>query len=394
MESAPISREIAGLLESYEPLVAFIGEYEPAAQKPGVADLTLGNPQDMPLAEVVGALQKWAQPRGKDHFAYKMNVPEAQRAVIAGLRERRGITYQIDDVFMTNGAFAGLTVTIGAVCDPGDEVIYISPPWFFYDGLIRAFGAKAVSVKVDLKTFDLDLDAIERAITPRTRAIIVNSPNNPTGRLYPRATLDRLAAVLERASARNGRRIYLISDEAYSRILFDGRRYESPTESYPHSFLVYTYGKQLLTPGERIGYVCLPPEMPDRETLRSAITMMLFLTGWAFPNATLQYAVGNLDRVCVELSVLQRRRDRVVSALKTAGYEVHSPEGTFYLLPRSPWPDDAAFTRHLRERDVLVLPGYLVELPGYFRISLTASDAMVEKAIPVFAAAMRERVPA
>jgi aspartate aminotransferase len=372
----------------------FGSAYEPAAAKPNVADLTLGNPQDMPLAEVVGALEKWARPRGKDHFAYKMNVPEAQRAVVAGLRERRGITYQIDDVFMTNGAFAGLSVTIGAVCDPGDEVIYISPPWFFYEGLIRAFGAKAVSVKVDLKTFDLDLDAIERAITPRTRAIIVNSPNNPTGRLYPRATLDRLAALLERASARNGRRVYLISDEAYSRILFDGRRYESPTESYPHSFLVYTYGKQLLTPGERIGYVCLPPEMPDRETLRSALTMMQFLTGWAFPNATLQYAVGELDRVCVDLSVLQRRRDRVVSALKTAGYEVHSPEGTFYLLPRSPWSDDAAFTRHLRERDVLVLPGYLVELPGYFRISLTASDAMVEKAIPVLAAAMRERVPA
>ena len=395
VESAPISRQVAALVDSYGPLMEFFGSaYEPAAAKPNVADLTLGNPQDMPLAEVVGALQKWAQPRGKDHFAYKMNVPEAQRAVVAGLRERRGITYQIDDVFMTNGAFAGLTVTIGAVCDAGDEVIYISPPWFFYDGLIRAFGAKAVPVKVDLKTFDLDLDALERAITPRTRAIIVNSPNNPTGRLYPRATLDRLAAVLERASARNGRRVYLISDEAYSRILFDGRRYESPTESYPHSFLVYTYGKQLLTPGERIGYVCLPPEMPDRETLRSALTMMQFLTGWAFPNATLQYAVGELDRVCVDLSVLQRRRDRLVSALKTAGYEVHSPDGTFYLLPRSPWPDDAAFTRHLRERDILVLPGYLVELPGYFRISLTASDAMVEKAIPVLEAAMRERVPA
>jgi aspartate aminotransferase len=283
---------------------------------------------------------------------------------------------------------------IRAICDPGDEVIYPSPTWFFYEGLIRAVGATAVSVKVDMRTFDIDVEAIERAITPRTRAVIVNSPNNPTGRIYPRATLDRLAAALERASARNGRRVYLISDEAYSRILFDGRRYESPTESYPSSFLVYTYGKQLLTPGERIGYICLPPRMPEREALRGAIAMTQFVSGWAFPNATLQYAVGDLDRVCVDLSALQRRRDRLVSALKTAGYEIHSPEGTFYLLPRSPWPDDAAFTRHLRERDVLVLPGYLVELPGYFRISLTASDAMVEKAIPVLAAAMRERVPA
>ncbi|OLD51588.1 MAG: aminotransferase [Chloroflexi bacterium 13_1_40CM_2_70_6] len=394
VESSPISREIAGLLDSYQPLVSFMGEYDRAAQKPGVADLTVGNPQEMPLTEFVAALRTWIEPRAKDHFAYKMNVPAAQRAVIAGLRERRGVTYALEDVFMTNGAFAGLAVVIRAVCDAGDEVIYVSPPWFFYDALIRAVGAKAVSVKVDPRTFDLDVAAIEGAITPRTRAVIVNSPNNPTGRLYPRATLDRLAAVLERASVRNGRRVYLISDEAYSRILFDRRRYESPTESYPSSFLVYTFGKQLLTPGERIGYICLPPDMPEREAMRGAITMTQFVMGWAFPNATLQYAVAELDRACIDLAALQRRRDLMVTALSDAGYRVHRPEGTFYLMPRSPWPDDAAFTRHLRERDVLVLPGYLIEMPGYFRISLTASDAMIDKAIPVFAAAMREPVPA
>ncbi len=384
-------------MDSYGPLMEFFGgAYEPAVAKPNVADLTLGNPQDMPLAEVVGALEKWARPRGKDHFAYKMNVPEAQRAVVAGLRERRGITYQIDDVFMTNGAFAGLTVTIGAVCDPGDEVIYISPPWFFYDGLIRAFGAKAVSVKVDLKTFDLDLDAIERAITPRTRAIIVNSPNNPTGRLYPRATLDRLAAILSAASRRNGRTIYLLSDEAYHRILFDGRRYESPTESYPSSILIYTYGKQLLTPGERIGYLALPSTMPsaEREQLRGAIAMAQMVGGWLWPNAVLQYAVADLERISIDVAHLQRKRDRVVRALREAGYALQPPDGTFYLLPKSPWPDDWAFTRFLGERDVYVLPGTVADVPGYFRISLTASDAMIDRALPAFAAAARERVPA
>ena len=364
------------------------------ASGPGIANFMFGNPHDMAPQAYVDALIRGSTPTSADHFAYKMNEEDATAVVAASLTERFSLPFDREDVFLTNGNFSGLSICLHAVTGPGDEVVYVSPPWFFYETLILESGATPVRVSADQDSWDLDLDAIAAAIGPRTAAIIVNSPNNPTGRIYPRRTLDALARILTEAGERNGRPIYLLSDEAYSRILFDGRRYESPTESYPSSFLVYTYGKQLLTPGERIGYICLPPRMPERETLRGAITMTQFVTGWAFPNATLQYAVGELDRTCIDLAALQRRRDRIVSALKTAGYEVHSPEGTFYLLPRSPWPDDVAFTRHLRERDVLVLPGYLIELPGYFRISLTASDAMVEKAIPVFAAAMRERVPA
>ncbi len=247
-----------------------------------------------------------------------------------------------------------------------------------------------------MRTFDIDVAAIERAITARTRAIIVNSPNNPTGKVYPRATLDRLAAVLEAASERNGRAIYLLSDEAYYRILYDGRRYDSPTESYPRSILIYTYGKQLLTPGERIGYLALPPTMPegDRGQLRNAITMAQLVGGWSWPNAVLQYALADIDRLSVDIGKLEQKRDRMVRGLREAGYDLHVPEGTFYLLPKSPWPDDWAFTKHLAESDVLVLPGEVVEMPGYFRISITASDVMIDKALPVFAAAAKERVPA
>jgi len=253
-----------------------------------------------------------------------------------------------------------------------------------------------VKVRVDMKTFDIDVAAIERAITSRTRAIIVNSPNNPTGKAYPRATLDRLASVLEAASARNGRAIYLLSDEAYYRILYDGRRYESPTESYPRSILIYTYGKQLLTPGERIGFLALPPTMAagERRQLRNAITMAQLVGGWSWPNAVLQYALADIDRLSVDIGKLERKRDRMIQGLREAGYELHVPEGTFYLLPKSPWPDDWAFTKHLAESDVFVLPGEVVDLPGYFRISITASDAMIDKALPVFAAAAKERVPA
>src|SRR5256885_8956501 len=226
-----------------------------------------------------------------------MNGPEAQRAVVASLAERRGVAYAEEDIALTTGAFAGLEIAMRAVCDEGDEVIYLTPPWFFYDGIAQGVGLVPVKVRVDMTTFDIDVAAIERAITSRTRAVIVNSPNNPTGKAYPRATLDRLAALLEAASERNGRAIYLLSDEAYYRILYDGRRYESPTESYPRSILIYTYGKQLLTPGERMGYLALPPTMPagDRVHLPDAITIGQVAGGWASPNAALQYALAEID---------------------------------------------------------------------------------------------------
>jgi aspartate aminotransferase len=392
----PISRKMAELQAAHARLLEFFYWYEPLATRSGAADFVAGNPQEMPLPEYVSAIKKWTEPRSKDWFAYQMSVPEARQAVAESLARRRGVRFAEEDIALTTGAFAGLEISMRAVCDDGDEVIYLTPPWFFYDGIAKGLGLVPVKVPVDTTTFDVDVAAIEHAITPRTRAVIVNSPNNPTGRLYPRATLDRLAALLESSSRRNGRAIYLLSDEAYHRILFDGRRYESPTESYARSILIYTYGKQLLTPGERIGYLALPPTMPadEREQLRGAITMAQLVGGWSWPNAVLQYALADLEGISIDIAHLQRKRDRMVRGLREAGYELHVPEGTFYLLPRSPWRDDWAFTRHLAESNVLVLPGEVVEMPGYFRISVTASDAMIDKALPVFAAAAKERVPA
>ncbi len=396
MEMRPISRKMDALLAAHMRLLEFFMWFDPHSSREGIADFVAGNPQEMPLPEYVAAIKRWSEPKRKDWFAYQMNVPEAQRAVIASLAERRGVAFAEEDIALTTGAFAGLEIAMRAVCDEGDEVIYLTPPWFFYDGIAQGLGLVPVKVRVDMKTFDIDVAAIERAITSRTRAIIVNSPNNPTGKAYPRATLDRLASVLEAASARNGRAIYLLSDEAYYRILYDGRRYESPTESYPRSILIYTYGKQLLTPGERIGFLALAPTMPagERRQLRNAITMAQLVGGWSWPNAVLQYALADIDRLSVDIGKLERKRDRMIQGLREAGYELHVPEGTFYLLPKSPWPDDWAFTKHLAESDVFVLPGEVVDLPGYFRISITASDAMIDKALPVFAAAAKERVPA
>jgi aspartate aminotransferase len=383
------SQRSARLMEALAPVYRFFtsSAFSRRLGDPTNCDFVAGNPQELPLPEFSAALARWSAPQNKDWYAYKTNEPASRAIVAESLRAWRGIPFEPEDIFLTNGAFAALAVVLGAVADPEDEVIFVSPPWFFYEALIAATGARPVRVRMDGATFDLDLDAIAAAINERTRAIIVNSPNNPTGKIYPPETLQRLAGLLTAASERNGRPIYLLSDEAYSRILYDGRALHSPTNYYPNTFLIYTYGKTLLTPGQRIGYIALPPTMPDREDLRGILFVSQLVTGHAFPNALLQHALGDLDRLSIDIGHLERKRDRLVAALRAIGYDVHTPEATFYLLPRSPLADDVAFIEQLATHNVFCLPGTVVELPGYFRISLTANDDMIDRAIPGFAAA-------
>jgi aspartate aminotransferase len=361
--------------------------YTENVRKPDVSDFAFGNPHEMPIAGFSDALQKWSAPQNKDWFAYKMNEPDATRIIADSLRAWRGADYDANDIFLTNGAFAAITVALGAILDAGDEVIFNSPPWFFYEPIILSHHAKPVRVKVNAQTFDLDLDALDAAITKNTRAVIVNSPNNPTGKIYSAQTLRALADLLEKHSAQNGRTIYLLSDEAYSRIIYDGRAFVSPTTFYPNSFLVYTYGKTLLAPGQRIGFIALPPHMPreTRAALNPAIFAAQLVTGYAFPNALLLHALADLDKLSIDVEHLQFKRDWLVRELCALGYDLHSPEGTFYLLPRSPLADDWAFTVKLVAHNVLVMPGEIVEMPGYFRVSLTANDAMIERALDAFA---------
>jgi aspartate aminotransferase len=246
--------------------------------------------------------------------------------------------------------------------------------------MILSLGAKPVRVDLTPPQFELPVDAIEWHITPQTRAIIVNSPHNPTGRVFTEDELERLTHALEASH----RTIYLISDESYHRILFDGREFNSPVKFYDRSFLIYTYGKTLTAPGQRLGYVAMPPTMPDREELRTALLVSQAAIGWTYPNALMQYAMQDLEKAIIDVPAMQNRRDAIVKALARMGYETVTPEGTFYVMVRSPIADDVEFTRRLAEENVFVLPGRMFELPGWFRISLTANDSMVERALAGF----------
>lgn len=385
-----VSNRLTALQAGLRPLLDFLNHSEHAKRlgDPTICDFVFGNPHEMPLEGIVDAIQRHAVPENKEWFAYTTKVPAAVAAIAAALRTRTGLGFEPDDIFLAPGTFAALAIALRATVDPGDEVIFISPPWFFYQSMISVLGAVPVRVTLSAPDFRPAALAVESAITPKTRAIIVNTPQNPTGHIYTREELDALAAVLTRASTRHGRPILLLSDESYNRILFDGREFVPPAIAYPNTLVLYTYGKQLLAPGERLGYVAISPSMEARQDLREAVLFSQIVGGWQFPNTTLQRSVADLETLSIDIPALQRRRNRMFEALHGMGYALTKPEATFYMMVRSPMADDQTFTRVLARHNVFVGPGHIFELPGYFRISLTANDDMVSRALPGFAAAL------
>jgi aspartate aminotransferase len=374
------------------PIYEFLARYEGwiAGSNGNYCDFALGNPQTMPLDEFVAALRNATTPKDKSWYAYKMNEASSREIVCASLKNLTGFEYPPENIFMTNGATGALLVTMNALIGPDDEVIFNSPPWFFYESMIVNSGGKSVAVDVDPNTFDLDVVGIERAITDRTRFIIINSPNNPTGRVYSPETLVKLSTILDGASQNIGRPIYLVSDEAYRAIVYEGITFHSPTKFYKNSIMIYTYGKTLLTPGQRIGYIAISPQMGDLEGLRTILYSSQILSGWAMASALMQHCVGDLEKMSLDVNALQQRRDRFVTGLRECGYEVRMPEGAFYITPRAPIEDDVAYSDMLAKEGVFCLPGSVVSMNGYLRASLTANDDMIERALPIFAAALQK----
>ncbi len=378
---AAVNSAIAGVTNFY-----FNSRYADRRFDPDISDFTFGNPHEMPLAGIVSAIREAAVPQSKDWFAYKTSEESPQAFLAEAVSKELGLPFEPPDIALTNGAFAAIAVAFHLLLDAGDEAVYSEPAWFCYEPTLLA--ADAMPRKVPLKPprFDIDLDAIEAAIGPRTRLVIVTTPHNPTGRIYERAALPALAERLERASKRIGRRIFLLSDEPYRRLRFDGHGFVSPAALYPWTLISYSYGKVLLAPGQRVGYLAISPLMPasDRQALRDAVSAAQMALGWAFPNAVMQYAIPHLERLSIDVVALARRRDLLTDTLTKAGHAVLPPEGTFYLWVKWPSGDPERQWNALADRGVFVMPGSLMNAADYFRISLTASDEMVARALPIF----------
>ncbi len=384
---SPIARRSAASLAAAGGVFRFLMQPRDLAH-PEACDFLAGNPQEMARPAYIEAVQWALVPDSPSYYAYGPPWRPAAQAVASALGERLGLELDPDDVFLTRGASSGLGLLLRVLLDPGDEVIMMSPPWFFYEAMLSAESVETVRVPLTEEKFDLDPEAVSRAITPRTRAVIVNTPHNPSGRIYPEDQLRELASVLERGSERNGRRIYLLSDEAYARILFDGNRMITPSRFYPATVMLHSYSKTLLAPGQRAGYMAMPRSMPAREQVRMALMLGSIGSG-TVPDTGMQHAIPELEKMIIDIPALQRRKDRMIAELTRLGYSVGSPEGGFYLFPRTPIADATEFCDWLAERRVYTLPGEAFERPGYFRLSLTATDAMVDRALPILAEAMQ-----
>jgi len=384
-----LSQRAVTTSDAFRVVVDFIlaSRYGDRRGDPRIADFTFGNPQEMPLPGLVAAIREQAIPQNKDWYAYKTSEEAPQTFLAARLSRELGLPFEPPDIALTSGAFAAISAAFHLLLDVGDEAIYSEPAWFCYEPMLVTANAVPKTVALSKPRFDLDVDAIEAAIGPRTRLVIVNTPHNPTGRIYERAELEALAACLERASGRIGRRIFLLSDEPYRRLRFDDRPFTSPAAIYPWTLISYSYGKVLLSPGQRLGYLAISPRMPqaERQALRDAMFATQMALGWCFPNAVMQYAVPQLDGLSIDVHALTRRRDALTTALTKGGHNVLPPDGTFYLWVKWADGDPERQWNVFADCDVFVMPGSLMKTNDYFRVCLTASDEMVERALPVFA---------
>ncbi len=349
-----------------------------------VFDFSIGNPNLEPPKEFQAVLEELVHHRTPGMHGYMANAgyQETRDAVAAYLAEDQGVPVTGANVVMTCGAGGALNIIFKAIVDPGDEVIVPRPYFVEYGSYVDNHGGvlKAVPAKPD---FDLDLDAIDSAIGERTRAVLINSPHNPTGRVYPESTVQALGELLRRRSGERGRVIYLLSDEPYRKIVYDGVRVAPVMAAYEYTIIASSYSKELSIPGERIGYAVANPAIAEIGALMDGLVLANRVLGFVNAPALMQRVVARLQGVGVDVAPYQRNRDVLWEAMTQAGFTVYKPEGAFYLFPQSPIEDDVAFCRELQDNLVLVVPGSGFGLAGYFRMAYCVSPQTVDCALPV-----------
>jgi aspartate aminotransferase len=356
-----------------------------------VFDFSLGNPDLEPPESFTQVLHKIIAESRPGAHGYMANAghEETRAAVAAYVSHEQSVKVGSEHVVMTCGAAGALNCIFKALLDPGDEVI-VSAPYFVEYGFYADNHNGHINVVSTRDDFSLDLEAIEAAINARTKVILINSPNNPTGQVYDRSSLEELGQLLATSSGKLGRTLYLVSDEPYRKIVYDGVEVPSILEVYANSIVVSSYSKDVSLPGERLGYLVVHPEAQQVEALMSGIILANRILGFVNAPALMQRIVRHLHGTCVDVTVYQARRDRFCEGLAEAGYEFVKPRGAFYLFPKSPIKDDVEFVRLLQEENILAVPGSGFGGPGYFRLAYCVDEKTIERAMPGFARA-RER---
>lgn len=347
-----------------------------------LCDLAYANAYDGPAPESLDALRKALVARGSLDFQYTPygggTVP--RRLVAEALRSSHDAPFQLNDVVLTPGAMAALNIVFRSLAGPeAGEVIVLTPCWLDYPLYLENLGLKARLVSLDKKTLRLDISAIEAALSSQTRAVVLSQPANPSGLIYDPAELGALGETLRRAPSAP----LLISDECHREILVDSNRFWSPVSHYDKTCVIYSFGKKLFLQGQRLGYVAVSPRHPARGEYAELLRRLARIMGFCSPTALMQLAIADLLQVTPSFSAIDRRRDRVLQTLCAAGYEFPLPQATFFVYPRAPGGDDFAFAEQAARRGLLVLPSAMFHDSGHFRISLTATDEMIDRSLPI-----------
>jgi len=355
-----------------------------------VFDFSLGNPNLEPPAKFREVLMEMASdnPAGIHGYMPNAGFIETRQAVADYLSDLNTCSFGPDDIVMTTGAAGAMNVVLKTILNPGDEVIIPAPYFMEYYYYVDNFGGTIKTVKTN-PDFSLNLSAIEEAIDANTKAVLINNPNNPTGKVYTKSELITLGELLTHYSERYGEPIYLMSDEPYSKIVYNGITCPSIFDAYKESFLVTSFSKDLSIPGERIGYVAVHPLVSEKDIIREGLVLCNRVLGFVNAPALMQRLIPFLLQEKVDASLYKRKRDSLCEGLKEAGYKFVTPDGTFYLFPETPIPDDVEFVRSLQEENILTVPGTGFGGPGHFRIAFCVDDDTIKRALPGFAKVMK-----
>ena len=358
-----------------------------------VCDFSLGNPDLPPPPAVAEGLRKLADHAGEPFsLGYMPNAgfPWARDMLAEHLSTEQGIKLTGSDVILSCGAAGALNALFHSILEPGDLVLSFRPYFVEYGAYVQNHGGQFSTVPTKPDTFALDLDALEAAITPRTRALIINSPNNPTGLIYSLEELTRLTELLARKSRENNRPIFLVADEPYRFLAYDGVKVPSLLPLYDYAVVVSSFSKNLSIPGERLGYAALSPRMQGREELIAALTLSNRVLGYVNPPVVGQHLMAAALNSAVDASIYARRRDMMAEVLTKAGYEFQMPKGAFYFFPKSPTSDDVTFvSENLLKQRILAVPGTGFGGPGHFRLAFCVQEEVILRSAEGFKRALQ-----
>lgn len=350
-----------------------------------VFDFSLGNPDVPPPERYNEVIREIVQDESPGVHSYMPNggYPWVKEAIAARMSAEQEMRVHQGDMLMTCGAAGGLNVVMKSLLDPGDEVILLAPYFVEYNFYVDNHGGISKIIATDAE-FNLDLTAIEAAITGKTKAIIINSPNNPTGQIYSTEALNSLGQLLNKAASEHDSTIYMISDEPYRKIIFDDHTVPSIFKAYQNSIVVSSYSKDLSLPGERIGYMAVHPDIEDKANLVNALTLANRILGFVNAPALMQRVVAELQDVSVDNSIYAERKKIFCTILKDAGFSFTPPKGAFYVFPQTPIADDVKFCAILQEEKILAVPGTGFGSPGHIRLAFCTPDDVIRRSAEGF----------